>query len=175
MNWIPLRHKDHKKTKSSYNIAGKEEMSTLSSNRFSPLDNLKVNREDEEIRVNNKVNLTSTSTYQNLVWIFFLLYTTCPAHLILLVLITLIVFGKECKLWNPPVCSFLQHAFKSLLLGSDVLLSTPFSKTLSLSDSLSVRDQVSALVLCIAVVMMFRWWTRREKPLKQMIASICHI
>jgi hypothetical protein len=53
MNWIPVRHKDRKKTKSLYNIAGKVEMSTLSSNRFSPLDNLKVNREDEVISVNN--------------------------------------------------------------------------------------------------------------------------
>ena len=50
MNWIPLRHKDHKKMKSSCNIAGKVEMSTLSSNHFSPLDILKVNREDEVIK-----------------------------------------------------------------------------------------------------------------------------
>jgi len=65
MNWIPVRHKDHKKTKSSYNIAGKVEMSPLSSNRFSPLDNLKVNREDEVISVINKVNLSTTSTMKN--------------------------------------------------------------------------------------------------------------
>jgi hypothetical protein len=43
MIWIPVRHKVHKKMKLSKNIAGKAEMSTLSSNRFSPLDNLKVN------------------------------------------------------------------------------------------------------------------------------------
>jgi hypothetical protein len=65
MNWIPARHKVHKKTKSSYNIAAKVEMSTLSSNRFSPLDNHKVNREDEVITVNNKVNLSTTSTMKN--------------------------------------------------------------------------------------------------------------
>jgi hypothetical protein len=34
MNWTPARHKDHKKTKSSYNIAWKVEMSALSPNRF---------------------------------------------------------------------------------------------------------------------------------------------
>jgi hypothetical protein len=65
MNWIPLRHKDHKKTKSSCNIAGKVEMSTLPSNRFSPLDNLKVNREGEVITVNNKVNRSTTRTVKN--------------------------------------------------------------------------------------------------------------
>ena len=53
MKWTPARHKVHKKIKSSYNIAGKVEMLTLSSNCFSPLDNLKVNREDEVITVNN--------------------------------------------------------------------------------------------------------------------------
>jgi len=65
MNWAPARHKVHKKTKSSYNIAGNAEMSTLSSNCFSPLDNLKVNREDEGITVNSKVNLSTTSTMKN--------------------------------------------------------------------------------------------------------------
>jgi hypothetical protein len=34
MNWTPARHKVHKKTKSSYNIAGKAEISNLSSNRL---------------------------------------------------------------------------------------------------------------------------------------------
>jgi len=65
MKWIPVRHKDQKKMKSSYNIAGKVEMSTLSSNHFSPLDNLKVNREDEVISVINKVNQSTTSTMKN--------------------------------------------------------------------------------------------------------------
>ena len=65
MNWIPARHKDHRKTKSSYNIAGKVAMSTLSSNHFSPLDNLKVNQEDEVIIMNNKVNRSTTSTMKN--------------------------------------------------------------------------------------------------------------
>jgi protein-tyrosine-phosphatase len=64
VNWIPAIHKAHKNTKSSYNIAGKVEMSTLS-NRFSPLDNLKVNREDEVIAVDNKENLSISSTMKN--------------------------------------------------------------------------------------------------------------
>jgi hypothetical protein len=64
MNWTPARHKVHKKMNSSYNIAGKVEMSTLSSNCFSPLDNLEANREDEVITV-NKVNLSTISTMKN--------------------------------------------------------------------------------------------------------------
>jgi hypothetical protein len=65
MNWILARHKVHKKKKLSYNIAAKVEMSTLSSDRFSPLDNLKVNQEDEMITLNNKVNIPTTSTMKN--------------------------------------------------------------------------------------------------------------
>ena len=71
MNWTPDRHKVHKKMKSSYNTAGNAEMSTMSSNHFSPLDNLKVNREDEVITLNNKVNLSTTSTMKN---------ATCQQH-----------------------------------------------------------------------------------------------
>jgi hypothetical protein len=40
-------------------------MSALSSNRFSPLDNHKVNREDEVNTVNNSVNISTTSTRKN--------------------------------------------------------------------------------------------------------------
>jgi hypothetical protein len=65
MNCTPARHKAHRKTKSSYGIAGKVEMAAFSSNRFLPLDNLKVNREDEVITVNNKVNLSISSTMKN--------------------------------------------------------------------------------------------------------------
>ena len=65
MNWIPARRKVHKKTKSSYNIAWKAEMSAISSNHFSPLDNLKVNREDEVNTVNNSENISTPSTMKN--------------------------------------------------------------------------------------------------------------
>jgi hypothetical protein len=62
---------------------------------------------------------------------------TCPAHLILLALITLTILGEEYK-----PCSFLQPPVTSSLLGPNILLSTLFSNTLNLCPSLNVRDQV---------------------------------
>jgi hypothetical protein len=58
-------------------------------------------------------------------------------------LILLILIGEEDKLRSSPLCSFLHLPVTSFLFGSDILLSTLFSNTLSLFSSLNVTDQVS--------------------------------
>jgi hypothetical protein len=62
---------------------------------------------------------------------------TCPAHLILLALITLTILGEEYKPCSSSLCSFLEPPVTSSLL------STLFSNTPNLCSSLNVRDQVS--------------------------------
>ena len=69
---------------------------------------------------------------------------TCPAHLIILDLITRIIFGEEYRSYSYLLCtSFLHSIVASSLLGPNILLSTLFSNTLSLHSSPIVSDQVS--------------------------------
>ena len=66
----------------------------------------------------------------------------CPAHFILIDLITLIIFGEYRSL-SSSLCSFLQSPITSSLLGTNFLLNTLFSNTLSLCSSLNESDQIS--------------------------------
>jgi len=68
---------------------------------------------------------------------------TCPAHLILLDLITRTKLGEDYRSLSSSLCSFLHSTVISALLGPNILLSTLFSNTLSLGSSLNVSDQVS--------------------------------
>ena len=68
---------------------------------------------------------------------------TCPAHLILLDLITRTILGDEYRSLSSSLCSFLHSPVTSSLLSPSILLNTLFSNALSLRSSLSMSDQVS--------------------------------
>jgi hypothetical protein len=58
---------------------------------------------------------------------------TCPAHLILVDLITQTVFGEQYRSLISSLCNFLHSRVALSLLGPNILLSTLFSNTLTCS------------------------------------------
>ena len=68
---------------------------------------------------------------------------TCPTHLIFLDLITRTILGEGYRSLSSSLCSFLHSPVTSSLLGSNILLNTLFSNTISLRSSLNLSDQDS--------------------------------
>ena len=75
---------------------------------------------------------SGSSTKTRYAHVFLFILTTCPAHLILLYLITRITFGKEYTSSSSSLCSFLHSCVPSSVLGPNILLSTLFWHILSL-------------------------------------------
>jgi len=69
--------------------------------------------------------------------------TTWLTHLILFDLITQTILDEDYWSLNSSLCSFLHFPGTSSLSGPHILLSAPFSNTLSLPSSLKVSDIVS--------------------------------
>ena len=67
----------------------------------------------------------------------------CPAHLIILDLLTRIIFPEECRLWNFLLFSLLHYPVTLFLLGSHIFLNALFSNTLNLCFTVNMGDQVS--------------------------------
>jgi len=108
--------------------------------------------------------------------------TTCPAHLILLDLITRIILGEEYRSLSFSLCSLLHSPVSLSLLGPNILLNTLFSNTLSLHSSLNVKDQVShpykttgkiiVLYILILNIWITTWKTENSAPNDSKQASI---
>ena len=89
-------------------------------------------------------SLSFTFPHQNPVYASPLsIRATCPAHLILLDLITRTILGEEYRSLSSSLGTFLHSPVTSSILGPNILLNTLFSNTLSLRSSLNVSDQVS--------------------------------
>ena len=67
---------------------------------------------------------------------------TCPANLIFLDLITRMI-SSEYRSYSSWLCSLFHSPVTSSLLGSNILLSTLFSDSLSLCSSVNVTHQIS--------------------------------
>jgi hypothetical protein len=99
-------------------------------------------------------------------------HDTCPANLILLNLVTVILFGRRAKVIKLRITQFsAPHHFISL--GPNILLSTLFSDTFSLRSFLNVRDNLAPLQNCsrIVVLYIFNFYVFRQQARRQLVLN----
>jgi hypothetical protein len=70
--------------------------------------------------------------------------STCPAHLILLDLLTRSILGEQYRSLSSSLCNFLHYPVTSSLSGPNILLNTLFSNTLGL---ILIENQLDAQFL----------------------------
>ena len=90
---------------------------------------------------------------------------TFPACHIILDLITRIIRGEDYRSLSSALCSLLHRPVTLSLLGPNILFSTLFSNTLSLSSSLCVNDQVwlthktTGKIIFLYILILYLWIT----------------
>jgi len=104
---------------------------------------------------------------------------TCPAHLILLDLITRKTVGEQYRPLSSSLCSFLNSPVTSSFSSPNTPLNTPLSTTLGVCSSLSVSDQVShpnktinKLTVLYLNLQVFGYQTATQNILYRMTARI---
>ena len=96
--------------------------------------------------------------------LLFSIRATCPAHLSILDVITRKKFGEEYRACSSYSCSLLHSPVTSSVLGPDIFLSTLLPKTLSLSSSRNMSDQVSHPYKTIGkIVILYIWSLKKRK------------
>jgi hypothetical protein len=119
---------------------------------------------------------------QNIVYIFHRSRATCPAHIIILDMINLIISGEAYKLWSYSFCRLVYRSATASFLSPNIHLSIFFANALNLWSSVSTRDEVShpykttckIMKVKGKVVLCFNWAPRHEGVLGKWRYSSAH-